>query len=157
MANWIKSISQSVLWSGVVSRRTAFLLLAWIDILLVAGSLSRCAWSGHRVRSSRPLTVGREFTACISPADWRLSICSGIYQWPVTSSDLLLTAVLCVCVCDMALVEPVIVLLLELPRALPLSAHRKSYVLTNAHLQMPNKPYTTPNKSKYTRQPYNYT
>lgn len=82
----------------------------------------------------------------------------------MTSSDLLLTAVLCVCVCDMALVEPVIVRLLELPRALPLSAHRKLDVLTNAHIQMHMPKYTDTyirlmphHIHQGTRQSFNYT
>lgn len=124
--------------SVIASLRSAFLLSAWTNILLLSRNLSRRTWLGHNVRSSGPSAVGSEFTACVPVADWLLSICSGIYQQSVTSSDLLLTTVLCVCVCvcDMALVEPVIVLLLKLPRALPLSAHCKSDVLTNAHLQM---------------------
>lgn len=151
--------------SVIASLRSAFLLSAWTNIFLLSRNLSRRALLGHNVRSSGPSAVGSEVTACVPVADWLLSICSGIYQQSVTSSDLLLTAVLCVCVCDMALVEPVIVVLLELPRALPLSTHCKSDVLTNAHLQMHMPKYTNthirlmPHHTieVYTRQPYNYT
>lgn len=132
----------------VVSHRPAFSFSVWTDKLFGFGTVVRAQGQAHPEAQQWAMCSQLVYLLWTDGSQ----IACGIYQRPVTSSDLLLTAVLCVC--DMAPAEPVIVLLLKLPWALPLSTRRKSDRLTNALLQMHmpkhiniHAPYATTYKS----------
>jgi len=128
----IKHIKHSAFWLSVTaSLRSEFLLSAWTNTLLLTRNLSRCTVSGHPGHQQWAVSSLLVYLLQTDASQSAVESISSLWQVLICSW---LQYCVCVCVCVMALVEPVIMLLLKLPWALPLSAHRKSDVLTNAHI-----------------------